>query len=135
MRGLALLALALAGCSCARTPHPVVHGTPLRPVSATPIVRYLWAQMELCVGRIGEVGRWRWYVVDAPTFATAQYPLRQLLGFTDRPGRRIYLTADASVDVGIVRHEILHALGIWHAPVFDYCKASPSELVPFVMAP
>lgn len=124
MKALALAVLLLGGCeACAA---PVVEGGPVLRVTPSPLVRLQWAAMEVCVGRLEDIGRWSWFVVDAPSFREAG-KAAQLAGLTVRDRRHIYLARAWAGEVGIVRHEILHALGMNHAPVFTFCGAAPVD--------
>lgn len=110
--------LALGACAV----PPVVEGGTTVAVTPTAVVRHEWTRMELCVGRVAPMEDWRWFVVEAPHFREPGKPV-PLAGLTVRDRREIYLAMPYIGDTLVVRHEILHALGIEHAPVFAFCGA------------
>lgn len=70
------------------------------------IYRQWWAATEDCAGLRGDLGRIRWTVVDAPSFAC---PSGRCVGRWEPPDR-IYVASDFVDHEMVVRHEMLHAL-------------------------
>lgn len=129
MKALPLALLLLGGCeACAPPPPPVVHPIPgpRLVVAATPgtALRLVWAAVGECVGRVERIDDWSFYIVAGGQWPSGD-PRWDYLAATWRELHRIYVADAVMQDLGVLRHEILHAHGIEHAPIFAVCGAYP----------
>lgn len=126
--GLLLLA-ALLIPSCATSPvvdgpwvvEPSVDGA--RRFVPTAAFAAAWWEMEECSGRRGDLRDVAWFIVD--TGGEGHFPCTKgrCLGSYRIREHAVYLADHFVADVRVVRHEILHALGVLGHPfpVFPIC--------------
>ena len=104
--------LLLAGCT-AFEPNTTA---PIRP---TPEYRALWDSAQACTGLHGDFSQLRFFVVPAADMG-------DLAGHTE--GRDIYLREGWEQNTLVVKHEMIHALGIHHHhpyhPFVNPCHAT-----------
>lgn len=111
------IGIILAGilCSgCAFEPDGAVPFTP------PPSYQALWDSAQACTGRRGDFGELRWYVAPAIERGGELYG-----GHTN--GTTIYLAAGWTDHPMVVKHEMIHALGVHGHPSTPFaapCRAT-----------
>lgn len=119
MRALLLALVVVVGCG---TPFMAYEAAPYTP---PPVFQTYWRETELCTGRTGDFAQIQWFVVPSGQLF---YRGEVVSGLWDAP-RSIYLThlIVERLDLyhSTVRHEIGHALGLFHVPLLDHCERGP----------
>jgi hypothetical protein len=107
-RGRAAILAFVAGISCGHLVDP-----PLPPDAALlvppPVYAGWWAMVEECSGLQGSLGDIQWYAVPRQLWNPANNNDR-VEGYWSQASNRIVLNSDHTIDGGVVRHEMLHAL-------------------------
>jgi len=98
--------LAVVFAACRYWFDPLPDGT--RPFSPPPVYQVWWEMVETCSGLTGAMSSIEWAVV--PEVAEFEHDGAPASGYWSRTHQRIVLAERASMDGGLVRHEMLHAL-------------------------
>jgi len=109
LRWLPLVALTC----CVPQPQP-----PLKPVASAvrfdpPYVYHRWwAEMEQCSGRKGNIDLWTWWVYDGEDLGVTSDSTHAAARAYELP-QRVVFSRYTFLRERTVKHEMLHALGVW----------------------
>lgn len=95
--------------------------------------RALWDSAQACSGRRGDFAHLRFFVVPGYSF---DCPGGRCAGHTE--GRTIWLAEDWHEHAMVVKHELIHALGVGdhpYRPFTDPCHATWASYRPHPLAP
>jgi hypothetical protein len=101
-----LLAIGVGACSLITEPLP----EDAEPFAPPAVYARWWAMTEKCSGLSGDLGDVEWYRVPHSRFIQAD---KEASGSYSRFANRIVLTESVIENGPLVRHEMLHALGVF----------------------
>ena len=116
MRWRLLVPLLIAGCyACLPAPlrfRPGIDDSRMVRFQPPKVYERWWEEMEECSGRRGRLSAWRWQIYSEDRLRTIDDSLA-VYGETRLLVRSVTFSRRAFLEEKYVKHEMLHALGVW----------------------